>query len=108
MQAIPSNTYACLLLMCVHTYVIFDKNTPAHIPTSPSTLPPALLSLPWHLSAACIMVFYGLSEVARELEDPFNCTPNELPLGYLHGRLNRMLLDLVLVFILPRSRAACH
>ena len=46
-----------------------------------------------------------LAEVARELEDPFSGAPNELPLSHLHGRLNRMLLDLV---ITERKRTNKH
>jgi predicted membrane chloride channel (bestrophin family) len=43
----------------------------------------------------CTMLFYGISECARELEDPFVSHPNDLPVAFLHAQLNLGLVDMV-------------
>ena len=43
------------------------------------------------LSAIVTLFFHGTHEVARELEDPFTSRPNEIPLGYLHAKVNQAL-----------------
>ena len=43
------------------------------------------------LSAIVTLFFHGTHEVARELEDPFTSRPNEIPLGFLHAKVNQAL-----------------
>ena len=47
------------------------------------------------LNFFCTLLFMGVSEVARELEDPFVGQPNDLPLSFLHADLNLALIDLI-------------
>ena len=47
------------------------------------------------LSTFCTLLFLGVSECARELEDPFVGQPNDLPLSFLHAELNLGLIDLI-------------
>ena len=47
------------------------------------------------LAMLCTLLFYGISEIARELEDPFIHFPNELPLAFLHAELNNCLCDMI-------------
>jgi hypothetical protein len=47
------------------------------------------------LNFFCTLLFFGVSECARELEDPFVGAPNDLPLAFLHAELNLGLIDLI-------------
>ena len=44
------------------------------------------------LNHVTVMCFAGLHEVSRELENPFQNAPNDLPANNLHGQYNEALM----------------
>jgi Bestrophin, RFP-TM, chloride channel len=46
------------------------------------------------LNLVTVMCFAGLHEVARELENPFQNAPNDLPANNLHGQYNEALMSM--------------
>jgi Bestrophin, RFP-TM, chloride channel len=46
------------------------------------------------LNLLTVMCFAGLHEVARELENPFQNAPNDLPANNLHGQYNEALMSM--------------
>ena len=40
------------------------------------------------LNFLCVMIYVGLHEVSRELEDPFQNTPNDIPLNTFQAQFN--------------------
>lgn len=50
------------------------------------------------LNLFTVMCFAGLHEVARELENPFQNVPNDLPLNNMHAQFNESLMTMFLGF----------
>jgi predicted membrane chloride channel (bestrophin family) len=46
------------------------------------------------LNSLTVMCFTGLHEVARELENPFQNVPNDLPLNNFQGQFNEGLMSI--------------
>lgn len=48
----------------------------------------------WTLNFFTVMCFAGLHEVARELENPFQNVPNDIPLNNFQAQFNEALMNM--------------
>eukprot|EP00850_Spirogloea_muscicola_P009230 SM000051S17590 [mRNA] locus=s51:527683:530778:- [translate_table: standard] len=55
-----------------------------------------------------VLSFFLINEVAREIEEPYNFDPNDLPVTYLHHKFNSRLIIAFCKSLLPKENIYGH